>query len=129
MERVIEPACDQHKRIIAKRRNDIMDRLAESRFRLDISRGQMKKIGFRYDHELDGYIYRFPVYKYRNVPLLFCWLGIDEDTRTVWHDIYDSNGTLYPPYYDRGYGQNEIIPQIEDMVLAELDRLGAVKVG
>lgn len=105
-----------------------MDRLAENQYKLNITRGQMKNLGFRYDHDLDDYIYKFPVYKCDKVPLIFCKLGIDEETNRVWFNIYDANNTLYAPYYDNEYGKNALINIIDNKINQELKRLGVTKV-
>ena len=105
-----------------------MDRLAENQYKLDINKAQMKRIGFRYDHELDDYIYKFPVYKYNNIPLIFCKLGVDEETQRVWFNVYDQNNTLYHPYYYREYGHNRIVLQIEQAISKELTKIGVTKV-
>lgn len=105
-----------------------MDRLAENQYKLDIAKAKMKRIGFRYDHELDDYIYKFTVYRYSNIPLIFCKLGVDGETQMVWFNVYDANDALYSPYYDREYGNNVIIHQIEDAISTELIKLGATKV-
>ena len=105
-----------------------MDRLTDGRFRLDMGKEQMKKTGFRYDREMDCYIYRFPAYKHNGVPLVFCRLLVDRGTQTVRFGVYESNGMLYYPYYEREYGRNEIVSRIEEAILSELHRLGAVEV-
>lgn len=104
-----------------------MDRLAENQYKLDITKGKMKQLGFKYDHELDDYVYRFPVYEYNRVPVLFCKLGIDEETGYVWFNVYDNNG-LYMPYYNREYGNNSLIPDIEEAIQNEFKRFGVRKV-
>ena len=98
-----------------------MDPLAQ---KLDITKTQMRKLGFKYDNELDDYIYKFVVYRYDNIPLLCCKLGIDEETKRVWYDIYNMNNTLYAPYYNRRYGHNLIIQDIEKAVSDEWGKLG-----
>lgn len=97
-----------------------MERLAHSRYKLNISKNDMKKIGFRYDYELDDYVYRFPVYKYGKATVLFCKLSVDEDTGNVWFNVYDSNG-LYMAFYNREYGSNSMIPEIESAILKEFE--------
>lgn len=47
-----------------------MDRLGK-RYKLDISKNEMKRLGFRFDYELDDYVYKFPVYRYGRIPVLF----------------------------------------------------------
>lgn len=103
-------------------------RLTDIQYKLNMNRSQMKKSGFRYDAELDDYVYRFPVYRYKNIPVNFCKIGIDEDTGKVWFNIYDANNMLYQPYYDRSYGTNEVVPEIDTVILAEFSRLGVREV-
>lgn len=103
-----------------------MDRL-RTRYKLNISKNEMKRIGFRYDYELDDYVYRFPVYKYGRIPVLFCKIGLYEDTNGIWFNVYDNNG-LYMAYYNREYGDNSILPEIEEAMMAEFKKLGIRKV-
>lgn len=104
-----------------------MGRLAENRYRLDVTKEEMKKLGFRYDNEFDDYIYKFPVYKYNKIPILFCKIGIDEETKHIWFNVYDNNG-LYMPYYNDEYGKNTLIPLIEERIEKEFSKLGIRKV-
>ena len=105
-----------------------MERIAENQYKLDIDINQMKKIGFKFDHELEEYVYKFPVYKYDGIPLIFCKLGIDEETKRIWFKVCDSNNISYSPYYNSEYGKNKIIPQIEKEILKELNKLRVTKV-
>ncbi|MCM1045271.1 MAG: hypothetical protein NC417_07150 [Candidatus Gastranaerophilales bacterium] len=105
-----------------------MDRLAENQYKLNITKGQMKSLGFRYDHSLDAYIYKFPVYKCDKIPLIFCKLGIDEETHRIWFNVYDANDALYAPYYNNEYGENELIDIIERKIGQELKKLGVTRV-
>lgn len=103
-----------------------MDRLTENRYKLDITKDAMKKLGFRYDGECDSYTYKFPVYKYNKVPVLFCKIGIDEETNQIWFNICDNNG-LYMPYYNEEYGTNMLIPLIDERIEKEFSKLGIRK--
>lgn len=106
-----------------------MDRLAENQYKLDIDRNQMKKLGFRYNRSVDDYIYTFVVYKYKGtVPMIYCKLGVDEETKRVWFNVCDDNDRLYAPYYNYEYGKNSIIPDIERVISQELTKLGVIKV-
>lgn len=111
-----------------RKENGDMGRLAKTQYKLDISKKEMKALGFRYDRELGDYIYKFSVYQYNKSPLLFCKIGIDEETKRVWFNIYDTSNVLYAPYYNNEYGNNDIIPDIEKVILSELDKLGVTKV-
>lgn len=106
-----------------------MDRLTENQYELSISKDKMKKIGFRYDRSFEGYIYTFPVYKYNgSVPMIYCKLGIDEESKRVCLSICDDNDRLYAPYYNDEYGKNTIIKDIEKAISKELNKLGAKRV-
>ena len=105
-----------------------MARLVQSQYKLDVTKNEMKALGFRYDRELDDYIYKFPVYQYNKNPLLFCKIGIDEETKKIWFNVYDARNALYALYYNDEYGNNDIIPNIEKVILSELDKLGVTKV-
>lgn len=105
-----------------------MDRIVENQYKFDITKAQMKRIGFKYDYDLDDYVYKFPVYSYKNIPLVFCKLGIDEETKRVWLGMYDANNVMYSSYYDREYGKNSIIKNIEKAISKELNKLGVKKV-
>lgn len=104
-----------------------MGRLAENSYKLDVTKEKMKKLGFRYDNEVDGYIYKFPVYKYNKIPVLFCKIGIAEETNRIWFNVYDNNG-LYMPYYNAEYGKNMVVPLIEERIENEFTKLGIRKV-
>lgn len=104
-----------------------MGRLADGRYKLDITKEEMKKLGFRYDSEYDGYVYRFPVYKYNKIPILFCKIGIDEETKQVWFRVCDNNG-LYMSYYNEEYGRNKLVPLIEEQIEKEFSRIGVRRV-
>ncbi len=106
-----------------------MERLAENRYKLDITKVQKKKFGFRYDHSVDDYTYIFPVYKYKGiVPTIYCKLGVDEETKIVWFNVCDDNDRLYAPYYNDEYGKNLIVQDIEKIIIKEFKKLGVKKV-
>ena len=92
---------------------------------LSVNSTQMKELGFKYDFELQDYIYKFPVYKSKkNEPLVFCKLGIDEETKKVYFNICNTDGTLYAPFYDRYYGKSDVIKVIDRNITKEFERLG-----
>lgn len=93
---------------------------------LNLSPQQMKELGFKYDFQLQDYIYEFPVYKYKNIPSIICKLGIDEDTHKIWLNVYDANGGLYTSYYDREYGKSNIVSIIDKNIEKEIKKLQKV---
>ncbi len=100
-----------------------MGRFIENEYKLEISKKKMKELGFKYDLQLDKYIYKFPVYKNNKVPLIFCKLGIDEETNCIWFNVYDLHDMLYAPYYNRTYGKNSVVPIIDKEIKKEINRL------
>ncbi len=105
-----------------------MDRLTERQYKLDIDRNQMKKLGFRYDHDIEDYVYKFPVYRHKEIPLIYCKLGIDDETKRVWFNVCNSDGRLYASYYNGEYGKNDIVNDIEKAIFKELNKLDIKKV-
>ncbi len=106
-----------------------MDRLTDNQYKINISKDKMKKIGFRYDRNFDGYTYTFSVYKYKGiVPMIYCKLGVDEELKKVWISVCDDNDRLYAPYYNDEYGRNTIIKDIENAITKELNKLGIKRV-
>ena len=95
---------------------------------LELSLEQKRKIGFHFDPILQEYVYKFPVYKYKNKPTIICKLGINEEINEVWFNVYKINGDLYTGYYNREYGKSKIYPVIDKNIIKELKKLGAKKV-
>lgn len=88
---------------------------------------QMKELGFKYDFEIQDYIYRFPVYlSQKKEPLVFCKLGVDEETKQVYFNVTNKDGTLYAPYYDRQYGKSVVVETIDKNIKKEFEKLGVV---
>ncbi len=102
-----------------------MVQLENKNFKLDLSNNELKDLGFKYDNSFDAYTYRFPVYKYNKAPLIFCKIGVDEETNMVWYNVYNADGSLYSPFYNREYGVNSLLSGIEKNILIKLKELGA----
>lgn len=100
-----------------------MGDLKHKQFTWDITKQGMKELGFRYDYEVEDYAYKFPVYKHGKTPVVFCKVGITENTNNVWYGVYDISG-LYMPFYNREYGKNSIIPNIDSAILSKFQQLG-----
>ena len=92
---------------------------------LSVNSTQMKELGFKYDFELQDYIYKFPVYKSKkNEPLVFCKLGVDEVTKQVYFNVCNTDGILYAPFYDRQYGESKVVEVIDKNITKEFQKLG-----
>ena len=95
---------------------------------LSVNSAQMKELGFRYDYEIQDYIYKFPVYKSKkNEPLVFCKLGVDEETKRVFYNVCNTDGTLYTPFYDRYYDNSEVVKAIDKNIEKEFKKLGVAE--
>lgn len=97
---------------------------------LSVNSAQMKELGFRYDYEIHDYIYKFPVYKSKKKePLIFCRLGVDEETKRVFFNICNPDNSLYTPFYNREYGKSKVVEVIDRNVQKEFRKLGVEKNG
>ena len=79
---------------------------------------------FKYSNYNQSYSYDFPVYKYKRKPLIICKMLIYEDEDNVNFTIVGTNGNLYAPYYNRDFGQNEIVDIIDKNIKKEFNKLG-----
>ena len=96
---------------------------------LSVNSTQMKELGFRYDYIIKDYIYQFPVYKSKkNEPLVFCKLGVDEETKKVYFNVCNADGTLYNPFYDRYYGKSNVVKVIDKNIEKEFKKLGVIEI-
>ncbi len=92
---------------------------------LSVNSTQMKELGFKYDFELQDYIYKFPVYlSKKKEPLIFCKLGVDEETKHIYYNVCNIDGTLYAPFYDRYYGKSDIVKIIDKNIKKEFKKIG-----
>lgn len=92
---------------------------------LSVNSTQMKELGFKYDYIIKDYIYQFPVYKsQKKEPLIVCKLGVDEETKRVFFNVCNVDGTLYTPYYNREYGKSKVVEIIDKNLRKELKKLG-----
>ena len=92
---------------------------------LSVNLTQMKELGFKYDYEIQDYIYKFPVYKSKkNEPLIFCRLGVDEETKQIYFNVCNVDGTLYAAFYNRYYGKSKVIKVIDKNIKKEFKKLG-----
>ena len=94
---------------------------------LSVNSAQMKELGFKYDYEIQDYIYKFPVYlSKKKEPLVFCKLGVDEGVKRIYFNVTNKDGTLYAPYYDRQYGKSMVVEMIDKNIQKEFKKLGVM---
>ena len=92
---------------------------------LSVNSAQMKELGFKYDYIIKDYIYQFSVYKsQKKEPLVFCKLGIEEETKRVFFNVCNPDGSLYTPFYNREYGKSKVVEIIDKNIKKEFKKLG-----
>lgn len=85
-----------------------------------LTKETLKENNFRY---IDGlYSYRFPVYKYKKEPILWCYLYVDIENNLCNLNVIDSNNSVYAPYFNREYGG-------ENIVVESIDRRISTQIG
>lgn len=87
---------------------------------LYVNKQDMKQIGFRYDNELEDYIYEFPVYRHNNKATITCKLGITDNV--IYYRVY-SNGILCRLFYNSDCCISELKPIIQENINKEIKRL------
>ena len=90
----------------------------------------IRNLGFRYSTLLSTdeekiYIYRFPVYKYKNKTVLECELTVGFDTNNIIINVYNSHHEIYTPFYNVEYGNFEpILDIVNKNINKEFKKLG-----
>lgn len=70
------------------------------------------------------YSYRFPVYRSKtNKKDVLLWgiLYLDLDNPTTHVQVVDSNNNLYASYFNRNYGKNTVVLDIDKKVSAQMN--------
>lgn len=65
-------------------------------------------------------VYRFPVYKYNNKPLIFTEMAFNEDENQIHIRAVDNNGNNYN-YNKEYYGESDVIEIINKNIRYKLD--------
>lgn len=96
---------------------------------LSVNSTQMRGLGFKYDYIIKDYIYQFPVYKsQKKEPLVFCKLGVDEETKQVFFNVCNPDSSLYTPYYNRECGKSTVVEVIDKNIEKEFEKLGVIEI-
>ena len=94
----------------------------------------IRNLGFRYSTLLSTeeekiYIYRFPVYKYKNKTVLECELTVGFDTNNIIINVYNSHHEIYTPFYNVEYGNFEsILDIVNKNINKEFKKLGVTMI-
>lgn len=96
----------------------------------DYSKDFLQSKGFKYNRTLsnssdDIYTYRFPLITYNKNILVECEIIVSCTTGTINVNVL-STGTkeLYASYYNRDYGNNELLKSIDKKIENKLKDLG-----
>lgn len=109
-----------------------MELLAHNKYRVkDVDKERLKSFGFYYDKtisniESDYYSYKFPVYKYENIALIYAVLSIDTKDGSVLVNVYKANSKeCYAPFYQNQYGNYQsILNIINKNILMKFKKIG-----
>jgi hypothetical protein len=94
----------------------------------------LRNLGFRYSTLLSNdeekiYIYRFPVYKYKNKTVLECELTVEINTNNIIVNVYNSHHEIYTPFYNVEYGNFEpILDIVNKNINKEFRKLGVERI-
>ena len=86
-------------------------------------------LGFKYNRYLSDlgdevYTYKFPVSTYNSHPTLECEIAVSTINGVVNINVFNAQTReLYPSYYNREYGYNKILANIDTKTSKELERL------
>ena len=85
----------------------------------NVTKEMLKDNNFKY---IDGfYLYRFPVYKHKKLPIMWCNLYVDVENNLCVINVYDQNNFTYPAFYNRTYGgKNKVVESIDRRINSQL---------
>lgn len=100
----------------------------------DYSKQFLQKHRFRYSSYLseygdEVYTYRFPLISYNKTVTIECEIDVSVTTGVINLNVY-SAGTkeLYVPYYNREFGNNDLLKSIDMKIKNKFKELGIEKV-
>lgn len=94
----------------------------------DYCKENIKRLGFFFDPYLEMWTYTFPVLTWKRVPTLICKVIVSRDKDFACVNVVDAFGDIYPPYYNREYGQyDKYISRVNRKILYKLKSLGIIK--
>ena len=88
---------------------------------INASSEELKKLNFKYDCEIDNLVYTFVCYKGNRVNIYCKLWGTEGELRVLVYDSYSKQP--YPAFYDRTYGQSDVIVKIDKNIIKEVSKL------
>ena len=85
----------------------------------ELTKDMLRDNNFKY---VDGYYsYRFPVYKYKKEPVIWCNICMDLENKRLNLNVMDVNNNTYAAFYNRAYGgANKVVESIDKKIKAQL---------
>lgn len=81
----------------------------------ELTKELLRENNFRY---IDGiYSYRFPVYKYKKEPILWCTLYLDVENNSCGLSVFDQSNNTYAPFFNRKYGGKNMVVESIDKII------------
>lgn len=93
------------------------------KYKLNLSKEKRKELGFRYDFDLEDYVYEFPAYKSNGITSLKCKLSVDDETCKILVNVYDMKGNIYSSFYNRRYGKSKIVSIVDRNIKNKIEEL------
>ena len=105
--------------------------MAQKTYKLKTTKEDLYNKGFRYNKnfsdDVDYYTLKFPVYKYKNTPVIDCELTVEPESGDVIINVFKS-GTknTYAPYFNNHFGgDNKVLDTVNRNIASKLRSLGA----
>ena len=82
----------------------------------EVTKEMLKDNNFKF---MDGiYVYRFPVYKYKKEPMLWCNIYVDIENDICNLQVVDQRNNTYAPFFNREYSANNVVVEYIDKRIA-----------
>lgn len=111
-----------------------MESLNNKRFKIkNISSKKLSDLGFRHlpksDNDNNYYTYKFSAYRNDEMTTLWGVITVCLEENYINTDVYNTDGTLYRPFYFVEYGNyDSLLQKINNNILNTYKKLGIVQV-
>lgn len=108
----------------------MVERLYYNKYKMTTRpKDNIEALGFKKIYtEPDLYFYKFAVDKYNNTPTVLCKLTLDASTWEVQIDVFKSDGSFFPAFYQDLAGFDNYVEKINKRIKYKLNKFGIKKV-
>jgi hypothetical protein len=108
----------------------MVERLCGNKYKLtDKLSDRVQALGFKKIYtEPDLYFYKFAVDKYKDIPTVWCKFTLDIVTGEVQIDVFKSDGSFFPAFYQELAGFDDYVEKINNRIKYKLSKFGIKKV-